>query len=198
MDYQSVWDKSCDDVGKFSFNRRDCIVDADDTLSGQLMFTSLPHEYDFVKEYDFAVTETGQNFWSLAIADQIEVLPGDMIGWYNSNSGKIAYVTADTTVDGSEILPTTSGYGNRLSSGYYFSSSGSSLHNFKHAFRAHVVRPSPLHVYHNYTFGSARRDVQINVSNSFEDNVTDTFRVKVMVAVVNVSFEATDLGKHKW
>lgn len=147
-------------------------------------------------QYTHSITETGRNFINLDPSDYVEVKEGDIIGWYNSNQGKLAYVDADAEVDGYEILPTTSNYGSRLSGSYIvYKSSGASAHAYKHALKAHVVRPSMLHVYHNYSEETNRREVTLKVNNTLSDWISDNQTLKVQHVIKDVVIVAVELGK---
>ncbi|XP_072168341.1 uncharacterized protein [Diadema setosum] len=195
QDHESIFAKTCGDTGRYSFSARDCIQNDDDTLAGRTVYTSLQLDYDFVSEYTYTITETGRNFVKLDPSDYVAVQEGDIIGWYNSNQGKLAYVEADNEVDGPEILPTTANYASRLSGSYIvYESSGASAHGYKHALRAHVVRPSKLHVYHNFSEETNRREVTLRVNNTLSDWVSDNQTVKVMHVIKNVTIVAAELA----
>ncbi|XP_041474499.1 uncharacterized protein LOC121423243 isoform X2 [Lytechinus variegatus] len=195
QDHDSIFAKSCGDTGRYSFAARDCIQNSDNMLAGETVYTSLQIDYDFVSEYTYSITETGRNFIKLDPADYVEVKEGDIIGWYNSNQGKLAYVDADVEVDGYEILPTTANYGSRLSGSYIvYQSSGASAHAYKHALKAHVVRPSMLHVYHNYSEETNRREVRLRVNNTLSDWVSDNQTLKVQHVIKDVVIVATELA----
>ncbi|XP_022084984.1 uncharacterized protein LOC110976208 [Acanthaster planci] len=187
----SIWSKTCEDAGRFSFNRRDCVQHSDGSLEGHHVFSGLPLDYDFLSEITYSLSDTGRNFLTLTRSEQVDVQAGDVIGWYNSNSGKLAYQSADSSADGPEILPSTSNYGSRLSGGYVAYSSGASSHSYKHALKAHVVRPSHLHVFHNYTWPESRRNISINASNNLASGIWDMQQeIKVMEKVSLLSFNA--------
>ncbi|XP_038066995.1 uncharacterized protein LOC119737008 isoform X2 [Patiria miniata] len=187
----SLWSKTCGDTGRFSFTRRDCVKNSDGLFEGRHVFSALPLDYDFLSEFTYSISETGRNFLTLSRSEHVDVKPGDVIGWYNSNSGKLAYQSADAAIDGPELLPSTSNYGSRLSSGYIAYSSGASAHSYKHALKAHVVRPSHLHVFHNYTWPENRRNVSVNASNNLASGIWDMQQeIKVMEKVSLLSFEA--------
>ena len=147
-------------------------------------------------QYTYSITETGRNFIKLDPAEYVEVKEGDIIGWYNSNQGKLAYIEADTAVDGVEIMPTTANYASRLSGSYVvYQTSGVTEHAYKHALRAHVVRPSMLHVYHNYSEETNRREVRLKVNSSHSDWVSDNQTLKVQHVIKDVVIVSADLGE---
>ena len=192
----SIWSKTCADTGHYSFNRRDCVKSADGSLQGRYRLSSLPLDYDFVSEVSYSISAVGRNFLSLQRSEHVEVKQGDIIGWYNSNGGKLAYQTADAALDGPEFRPTQSNYNSRLSGGYIAYASGASVHNYKHALNAHVVRPSHLHVFHNYTWEASRRNISVNANNNLASGIWDMqHEIKVMEVVSQLTFNAPYLGE---
>ncbi|XP_077979563.1 uncharacterized protein LOC144434915 [Glandiceps talaboti] len=188
----NYWAKSCGSSGRYSFSERKCIT-SDDSIEADEIFSSMPHDYEFIKEYSITFDRIGLQFYHIPEDDQIVVQQGDVIGWYNSNEGKIGYVEKEST-EGAEFRPSVSGFSNRYNSGYIAYTSGASAHDYKHSLRAHVVKPSVMHVYHNYTWGPDRRDVFVNVSNPVHDSVSDNMTLKVQVVVSELAFIAPDLA----
>ncbi|XP_070579640.1 polycystin-1-like [Ptychodera flava] len=189
----NYWAKSCGGTGRFSFSTRKCIKNSDNTVEDDPIYNSMEHDYEFVREYDITFDRTGLQFYTLSEDEKFAVEAGDVFAWYNSNEGKIGYVDkADS--EGPEFNPSTTGYSNRHVSGYVAQKSGAGVYNYKHTLRAHVVRPSVMHLYHNFTWGADRRDVTVNLTNPVNDVATATTRLKVQVYVKGLEFVAPTLA----
>ena len=201
-DFDSIWNRTCSGNGTFSFTSRNCF--RDNSLQSEHIFSGIPIDYDYVGEFQYIIESLGRNFVSLNLSNHIEVFKGDVIGWYNSDQGKLAYVES-TESDGSEFLPDLNGFDSRNTGEYTAAMSGATAHSYKHSLKAHIVRPSVVHVYHNYTWPENRRNISVlanssfatdeGVNGSFSIGVFDVQEIKVQEYIKNLTFIATNLGK---
>ncbi|XP_077979562.1 polycystin-1-like [Glandiceps talaboti] len=190
----SVWSKSCNAVGRYSFTQRKCIHATNGSLVDDFVFSAQPVDYEFVTEFQYTVEKLGLQYIPVNSTEQFTVLQGDVAAWYNSGEGKIGYTTTDLSKDGPEFLASTSGHDHRHTSGFVAEVVGSSTHTYKHALRAHVVRPSVMRLVHNYTEDTARRDIIVNVTNDVSSFIA-THTMKIQIVIKDLVFDNPPLGK---
>ncbi|XP_070579639.1 polycystin-1-related protein-like [Ptychodera flava] len=191
-DEVSVWSKSCNSFGTYSFTRQRCINITNSTVVGDKVFYSQPVDYEFIAEFNVTIKTVGLNYIPIDGAEQLKVTPGDVIAWYHSNEGRIGYVRVDNSEDGLEFIPNSVGYDLRHTLGYIAQAAGSTEHRYKHSLRAHVVRPTIIRLRHNYTDEGVNH-ITLNITNDVSQGVS-THAISIQYAIDNVTFDSPSIG----